>query len=185
MHLSVAFADVARAMAGNASTIHPAEAHGCLCGALCLRPDYSLLEWLDEILPDTSGPGGDAEVFGALFSDTAGALARPDMEFEPLLLDDDAPLAGRVESLAAWCQGFLYGFGASGNAERASLPESVREVLADLAQICHAGAVGSEPAEAEEEALAELVEFVRAAVQLAYDDLAPARAIVPPPQSGH
>ena len=185
MHLTVAFAEVARAMAGNASAIHPAEAHGCLCGALCLRPDYSLPEWLDEILPDAAATGGGADVFGALFSESAGALARPDMEFEPLLPEDDASLAERVESLAAWCHGFLYGFGASGNAERTALPESVREVLADLAQICHAGAVGSESAEVEEEAFAELVEFVRAAVQLAYDDLAPARASVPAPQSGH
>jgi hypothetical protein len=185
MHLSVAFAEVARAMAGNASAIHPAEAHGCLCGALCLRPDYSLPEWLDEILPDAAASGGGSDVFGAVFSDTAGALARPDMEFEPLLPDDDASLAERVESLAAWCQGFLYGFGASGNADRSALPETVREVLADLAQICHAGAVGSESADVEEDAFSELVEFVRAAVQLAYDDLAPARARLLPPQSGH
>jgi hypothetical protein len=185
MHLSVAFADVARAMAGSASAIHPAEAHGCLCGALCLRPDYSLPEWLEEILPDAAAATGEASVFAALFSDSAGALARPDMEFEPLLPDDDVALAERVESLAAWCQGFLYGFGAAGNAEQASLPEPVREVLADLTQICHAGGVGSESAEVEEEAYAELVEFVRAAVQLAYEELAAVRAAVLTPQSGH
>jgi len=185
MHLSMAFAEVAGAMAGRASAIHPAEAHGCLCGALCLRPDYSLPEWLDEILPDAENADGAGGVFATLFSDSAGALARPDMEFEPLLPDDETALAERVESLAAWCQGFLYGFGAAGNAERASLPEPVREVLADLAQICHAGAVGAESPEVEEEAYAELVEFVRAAAQLAYDELAPVRAGVLTPQSGH
>jgi hypothetical protein len=185
MHLSVAFADVARAMAGRASAIHPAEAHGCLCGALCLRPDYSLPDWLDEILPDAAAASGEEGIFATLFSDSAGALTGPDMEFEPLLPDDDVALAERVESLAVWCQGFLYGFGAAGNAERASLTEPVREVLADLTQICHAGAVGAESVDVEEEAYVELVEFVRAAVQLAYDELAPVRAGVLTPQSGH
>ena len=59
------------------------------------------------------------------------------------------------------------------------------EVLADLAQVSHAGAVGSEAAEVEEEAYAELVEFLRAAVQIVYEELGAARAAVPMPQSGH
>jgi uncharacterized protein YgfB (UPF0149 family) len=65
------------------------------------------------------------------------------------------------------------------------LPETVAEVLGDLAQISHAGAVGSEEAEVEEEAYAELVEFVRAAVQITYEELGVARAGVPEPKSGH
>ena len=82
----------------------------------------------------------------------------------------------RVEALAAWCQGFLYGFGAAGTAARAKLPEPVSEVLADLAQLSHAGALGVGGARGEEDAYVELVEFVRAGVQLVYDELAPLRA---------
>ena len=185
MHPSVAFADVARALAAATSAVHAAEAHGCLCGALCLRPDYSLAEWLDEILPEPAAEAAANQPFAALFEETAGVLARPAMEFEPLLPDDEAGLAERVSALAAWCQGFLYGFGASGTAAQAKLPETVAEVLRDLAQVSHAGAVGSEEAEVEEEAYAELVEFVRAAVQIAYEELGAARASVPAPQSGH
>ena len=184
MHSSVAYADVARALAAAASEVPAAEAHGCLCGALCLRPDYSLAEWLDEILADPAA-GAANEPFATLFEESLGVLARPDMEFEPLLPDDDAGLAERVSALAAWCQGFLYGFGASGAAAQAKLPETVTEVLGDLTQLSHAGAVGSEDAEAEEEAYAELVEFVRAAVQIVYEELGVARAGVPAPQSGH
>jgi uncharacterized protein YgfB (UPF0149 family) len=184
MHPSVAFADVARALAAATSAVHAAEAHGCLCGALCLRPDYSRAEWLDEILPEPAGEAAN-EPFATLFEETVGVLARPAMEFEPLLPDDDTDLAERVSALAAWCQGFLYGFGASGTAAQAKLPETVAEVLADLAQISQAGAVGAEDAEAEEAAYAELVEFVRAAVQITYEELGVARAGVPEPQSGH
>ena len=185
MHPSVAFADVAQALAAGASAVHPAEAHGCLCGALCLRPDYSLAEWLDEVLPDMTAAAEAAGPFATLFAESLRVLASPDMEFEPLLPDDETDLAERVASLAAWCQGFLYGFGSSGAAAQAKLPAAVNEVLADLAQISHAGVVGAEPPEAEEEAYAELVEFLRAAVQIVYEELGAARASVPAPQSGH
>jgi hypothetical protein len=185
MPSSVAFADVAQALAAGASAVHPAEAHGCLCGALCLRPDYSLAEWLDEILPDVASAARGDGPFAALFDESAGVLARPDMEFEPLLPDDASELAERVASLAAWCQGFLYGFGASGTAAQAKLPETVNEVLADLARLSHAGAVGSESSEVEEEAYAELVEFLRAAVQVVYEELGAVRASVAASKSGH
>jgi uncharacterized protein YgfB (UPF0149 family) len=183
MHPTVAFADVARALDAGTSAVHPAEAHGCLCGALCLRPDYSLADWLDEILPDANA---DADgPFARLFAETAGVLAGTDMEFEPLLPDDDTDLASRVAALAAWCQGFLYGFGSAGTASQVALAETVGEVLADLAQVSHAGAVGSESRDVEEDAYVELVEFVRAGVQIVYEELSALRARQPAPRSGH
>ena len=50
------------------------------------------------------------------------------------------------------------------------------EVLADFAEVARAGGVGSESAEVEEGAFAELVEFVRVGVQLIYDELSELRA---------
>jgi uncharacterized protein YgfB (UPF0149 family) len=81
-----------------------------------------------------------------------------------------------VEALGAWAQGFLYGFGAAGPYKRGVLSGEVTEVLTDLAEVARAGAVGSDAAEVEESALAELVEFVRVGVQLVYDELADLRA---------
>ena len=185
MHPSVAFDDVARTLSSGASAVHPAEAHGCLCGALCVRREYSLAEWIDEILPDGEvALTGDGPLEG-LFEEAAGVLSRAEMEFEPLLPDDETDLAARVEALGAWCQGFLYGFGAAGTAAHAKLPATVSEVLADLAQVSQVGAPGGEAPEAEESAYAELVEFLRAAVQLVYDELAGLRQGQPVSQSGH
>ena len=96
-----------------------------------------------------------------------------------------ADLASRVAALAAWCQGFLYGFGSAGTASQAALSESVGEVLADLAQVSHAGAVGAESPEVEEDAYVELVEFVRAGVQIVYEELAALRASQSASRSGH
>lgn len=185
MHPSVAFDDVARTLSSGASAVHPAEAHGCLCGALCVRREYSLAEWIDEILPDGDvALTGDGPLEG-LFEESAGVLSRAEMEFEPLLPDDETDLAVRVEALGAWCQGFLYGFGAAGTAAHAKLPATVGEVLADLAQVSHVGVPEGEAPETEESAYAELVEFLRAAVQLVYDELAGLRQGQPVSQSGH
>jgi hypothetical protein len=175
------FDEVAQALAAAGSAVHASEAHGCLCGAACVRRDYGLAEWKDEIFPD----GADDGRFATLQARTVAALAGGQMEFEPLLPDDEQPLTVRVEALSAWCHGFLYGFGAAGTAGGARLPDDVAEVLADLAKFSQAGAVGSESPEVEEDAYIELVEFVRAAAQLVYDELAAQRASQPPPSPGH
>jgi uncharacterized protein len=170
MTSSLAFNEVAQALAAGGSSVHAAEAHGCLCGALCVRSGFGFGDWLDEILPDTvtlpdrDGPLAD------LYEQSAAVLAAPDMEFDPLLPDDDASLDERVDALSAWCQGFLYGFGSAGTG-RPSPSGEVTEVLADFAEISRGGSVGMDPTEIEEDAYMELVEFLRVGVQLVYDEL--------------
>lgn len=181
MSAPIAFDDVAQALAAGGSTVHAAEAHGCLCGALCARRIYLAAEWLEELLPDGLEPGKTVSVTTAgplksLFDQGRAVLEAREMEFEPLLPPDEATLDERVEALGAWAQGFLYGFGAAGPFKPGTLTTAVAEVLTDFAEVARAGAVGSESVEVEEGALAELVEFVRVGVQLIYDELADLRA---------
>jgi len=184
MNSRVAYDDVARALVARGSTVHPAEAHGCLCGALCARRDYSSANWLEDILPDEGADRSDDSALAEVLTETAGALARPDLDFQPLL-PGDAAIDERVEALAAWCQGFLYGIGSAGTTGRGALPGDAREVLADLARIAQAGAPGTDSPEDEENAYVELVEFLRAGVQLVYEDLATLRASQPVSHSAH
>jgi uncharacterized protein YgfB (UPF0149 family) len=100
------------------------------------------------------------------------------MEFTPLLPDDDVSLALRTDALAHWAQGFLYGLAMGEIGRNPSLPGTVREILGDFAEISRATlSTDGDPAdvyvgdEADEEAFFELHEFVRAGVQLVYDDL--------------
>ncbi len=101
MSAPIAFDDVAQALAASGSTVHAAEAHGCLCGALCARRVYLPAEWLEELLPDGPEPGKPAGLVAGgplrqLFDQSRAVLEAREMEFEPLLPPDAAALAERV-----------------------------------------------------------------------------------------
>ena len=181
-------AELASALESARSQVPGPEAHGCLCGALSARGDYALADWVEELLPgagDDPATAGPREALGRAFVATVEALSGEDFEFEPLLPGDDQPLAERAEALALWCQGFLYGFGTGGHAARDIRQGDVAEVLADLAELSRAGLSPSDDEETQEQALANLVEFVRVGVQLVYEQLAPLRRVERMSAAGH
>jgi uncharacterized protein YgfB (UPF0149 family) len=173
MH-SVSFDELDQAFAQGNAPVDPAEAHGSLCGALCAVPGYRLQDWLDEVLPDAQR-GGGARARGLLqtvFDETAQALGGGEMDFAPLLPDDESTLEVRVESLADWCGGFLYGLGVGKLPSLDAVPGEVGEVLRDFTELSRASVGRDEGEEANESAYAELVEFIRAGTQLVFEELA-------------
>jgi uncharacterized protein YgfB (UPF0149 family) len=66
-------------------------------------------------------------------------------------------------------------FGAASTVPGPRLTADVDEALRDFAEISRVGAVGEESEQIEEEAYAQLIEYVRAAAQLVYDELEPRR----------
>ena len=147
------------------------ECHGVLCGALCVHEAYDARRWLDEVLVDGAA-GVDVEPFVPIVADTAASLRGDQMTFQPFLPDDAASIASRADSLGEWCEGFLFGLGTGALPEQSRLPAEVLEVLRDLAQISRATCGEEQSDEENENAYAELVEFVRVGVQLVHDELA-------------
>ena len=180
--LQVTFAEVVRVLEGLGSSVPAAEAHGCLVGALCTSPHYPMERWLEEIIPDEDRRNDDdsQQALRLLYADTLNALRGEDMEFEALLPDDDVSLESRAGGLSQWCQGFLYGFGtgqSNGAVKQDELPGNVNEILNDLTHIGRASVeLDGDGNESEEEAYAEVVEYVRVGVQLIHDELIPAAA---------
>ena len=168
----VTFPEVARVLQTLNSSIAAAESHGCLCGALCTTQQYPVDAWLDELVPDAEPEQDDDRApLRLLFADTMRALRGDEMEFQLLLPEDDDPLVERASALSQWCQGFLYGFGTGQPVARAELTSEVEEVLRDLTHISQASVETGADAEEEEQAYAEIVEYVRAGVQLIHDEL--------------
>ena len=181
--LTVTFEEVDSALAAIDSALAAAEAHGGLCGSLALSGGLTAATWLAELVPSTAAEGEEGEeelrsrnLLETLFDETAGSLASVDLDFMPLLPDDQEPLERRVVALAAWCTGFLYGIGSGGLPAREELTADLAEVLGDFAEISRATVDTDESEESSETSYAELTEFVRAGVQLAYEELVPHRA---------
>lgn len=159
--------------------------HGLLCGALCVvsADQLSAPRLLEEVGPMTSAPGAhDQDALLRLRDGVCADLQSADMDFAPLLPDDAQALHHRVDALSAWCGGFLYGLSSRQQLDLRAMSEEARETLRDFAQFTQAGFDASGDLEAEENAYAELVEYVRVGAQLLFLELRP-RAASPEDES--
>ncbi|HTW74018.1 MAG TPA: UPF0149 family protein [Steroidobacteraceae bacterium] len=181
MPTTLDYAQIQRSLTASHALADPAEAHGTLAGALCALGPYRLEDWLAEILPDGIGPGRADPALASLYASTVAALSGRDMQFDLLIPAEDRPIEERTRALTSWCTGFLYGLGSNGAADPQRLPGDLGEIVRDLTEITRAGVDTSDSLEANESALAELVEFVRVGVQLVFDELEPLREREPPP----
>lgn len=171
---NITFAAAEQVFDAAGAALSVAESHGCLAGALCVQGSYSLQNWLEEVLPDgarTEQTDKLREPMAAIFDHAVRTLNAGEMEFAPLLPDDEAPLSERAEALAQWSQGFLYGFGVGRSAALENSLPQIEEVLRDIAEVSRASSKDLSGSEEEEQAYAELVEYVRAGTQLIHDEL--------------
>lgn len=152
------------------------EAQGTLCGMICVSGTGGLNDWLSHILGEEKDsknlyiPESD-KILSALHDATVKELLDGDYDLEMLLHDDDTPLDIRIEDLTNWCQGFLYGLSAAGLKDIKKLPEEASEVLQDMLDISKAGYDAEADEEENEEAYAEIVEYIRIGVYVVFDTL--------------
>lgn len=161
------------------SDIAAAELHGISCGSICVLPLTRSSAGMVSLL---SLDKPDAPLLDALADLTAyssNQLKEGDAEFQLLLPPDSAPIEERTQALADWCQGFVVALLQGPYKEVAQLPEALQEVVQDLLAIAQAQASGDDP-RGEDWALAELEEYVRAGVQLIYEEIYAANPITDP-----
>lgn len=174
---SSSFSSLGDTLARAGAACDAAEAHGTVCGVLCIGAADGD-GWIRHILDQATG--GEAQQKAcrrellALRDSARALLVSGTLEFTPYLPDDEIGLAARTAALAEWCQGFLFGMGLGGERLRTSeLAEEAGEVLRDLGEIAKAGFEGGEPSDQDEADYAEVVEYVRVGVQLLFEELRP------------
>ena len=155
-----------------------AQSHGLLSGRLAIAGAASGFDWLSQVLEGTDANDalrGECEaMLGALYESTYRQLAERQSEFEPLLPDDDDSTVVRAAALAHWCEGFLHGLVSAehGDALKERLSaEPLADIIKDMLQITRAVADEDSDTETDEQAYAELVEYLRVAAQLTYEEL--------------
>lgn len=158
------------------------QAHGLLCGQLAAAGSDARQLWVERVLEGSDTENalrGEAQaVLEALFDYTYRQLSARQSAFQPLLPDEGSSVETRVEGLAHWCEGFLHGLVTSeaAQAQKDKLAaEPLSEIIKDLLQLTRASADPDEDEEANENAYAELVEYVRVTTQLVYEEMAQLR----------
>jgi len=169
------YGELQAALGGTATGSAAAEAHGTLCGLLCAGAEDIPEAWIQNTLANAEeysfGGRVDARsLLEAMHAATVAALAGDEMGFQLSLPPDDAPIEDRAAALASWCSGFLYGLAIRGLRPMEELPDELKEILSDFSEIGRAGVAEEEVEEAGESAFAELVEYVRVAVQIVHDE---------------
>lgn len=174
------FLELDQALARADAAVGAAGAHGLLCGLSCSagRVDQGL--WAAQVFEDADPQNvavrqGCAAV-QALADWTVPALNDPVLGMDLLLPADSEPLAERTAALGEWCQGFLLGLASGGITRDTPVPDDVAELIRDFTEISRAGFDVEAGDEEDEDAFAQIVEYVRVGVLLINDELQPTGA---------
>ena len=182
MELGLDYDNLDSALRRCGSSWDAAQAHGLLAARLAVAGADAGFGWLAQVLQGTAETDALRTECEAMLRDlfelTYRQLAERQSEFLPLLPGDTATTGIRVMALAHWCEGFLHGLvsGAEGEELKARLAsDPLAEIIKDMLQMTRADTEGEDDGEAGEAAFAEIVEYLRVAAQLAYEELADLR----------
>ena len=158
------------------------QSHGLLSGRLAIAGADSGFDWLSQVLEGTNKADtmrAECEsMLGALFEGTYRQLDERQSEFEPLLPNVDDCTSVRATALAHWCEGFLHGLVAANHGDDLKTrlaAEPLADIIRDMLQITRASADEDSDTQSDDSAYTELVEYVRVATQLVYEELADLR----------
>ena len=159
-----------------------AQTHGLLTGRLAIAGAPAGVDWLVQVLEDTDERNAARvecqKILDSLYQTTYWQLSERLSEFAPLLPSDEDDLYMRAPALGHWCEGFLHGLVSSKHADELKqrlAEEPLSDVIKDMLQITRAGLDEETDAEENEVAYTELVEYLRVAAQLCYEELADVR----------
>lgn len=157
-----------------------AGAHGLLAGRLAVLGAASATSWQALLLEGAASPDRMREtetaLLGEMWAGTYRQLAERLSEFEPLLPADTSGTAERAAALGRWCEAFLHGLVSVGHDDalrKRLAAEPVAGIIRDMLQITRATADGD--GEEDERAFTEIVEYLRVATQLIYEEFAELR----------
>jgi len=168
---SVSYAALEAALSAAGKPFQAAEVHGILSGLLCVDANVPVERAVAAVTGAFSAvPDEPVPLVSSLLSQTRQAFEDAQFAFDLLLPEDEAPLSQRAQSLAHWCQGYLYGLGMGGERKWSGQAE---EILRDFQAICQLDPEAE--GEENERAFAELVEYVRIGAQLLFTEAALAR----------
>lgn len=169
------YSELSELLRQSGSVARAADCHGFLCGHLCVTelPERDIWEEYLDLQTDNDKIAIDClDRIDRLLVDTRRLLDSPELDFQLMLPDDDNSLSERVIALGEWCNGFLNGFALGQQSGAIMAHEDSKELIESFARICQVDPddVGDE---SDEQALFELIEYVRMGTIFLFDQLQP------------
>lgn len=181
MTAEIEYDDLDGALRRCGSNWDAAQVHGLLSSRLAISGLNAGFDWLQIVLEGTDPADAlrvECEVMLSNLFEVAGRqLSERMSEFSPLLPDDADATEARVAALAHWCEGYLHGLvsgGHEGALKERLAADPIADIIKDMLEITRATDAGQDDEESED-AYAELVEYLRVAAQLVYEELADLR----------
>lgn len=152
----------------NSIALTAAEIHGLITGLICGGSrDQGWQTLVHDLANDgLAFPQVIAQPLRELYDTTFETLDDSDFAFSMLFPDENASVFDHADALAGWVNHFLLGLGVA--QPKLAEKKEVSEVITDLRNIGMLGYDEDEDQEELEQALEEVVEYVRVAVQLCY-----------------
>lgn len=162
------YAELTQALGDTTLKLHPSQIHGLICGILCGQPNNAAIwtEWLkgEKITRKV------AQLLKKLYEGSERQLKEFAFELQLLLPMDTEDLTARAEALTLWSQGFLTGLKLVNVPIVSREPSEATEAINDLIEIAKMNYEEVVANEEDEAAYMELVEYVRMAAILIYQD---------------
>jgi yecA family protein len=167
------------------SSWNAAQVHGLLCSRLAVAGTEGARRWFEQVLDETDPNNAlrteCEQMLDSLCAATWRQLVERQSEFALLLPGDEDTADLRAESMAQWCEGYLHGLVAEKHSDALKeklAAEPLADIIKDMLQITRAATDDDDDEEGVENAYAELVEYLRVAAQLVYEELAEFRSPV-------
>lgn len=178
--------EVEAVLRASGSSWTAAQAHGLLCSRLAVLGAEGGADWLGLLFENStaadSAHADDIAVLQQACAETHRQFADRLSEFDLLLPAESESVSVIAAAMAEWCEGFLHGLvsDVKGEALKQKLAaEPLSDIIRDMLEMTRAAAGGDgeegENEEGDDEALTELVEYLRVAAQLVYEELAELR----------
>ncbi|WP_430010387.1 UPF0149 family protein [Methylophaga lonarensis] len=159
-------------MAGDGPSTQ-AELQGALCGLLCMNAKANRTDWFRQLFEDFHPGEDEINALTQLFDQTIQALNSPEYDFKLAFPEDSFPLASRLIAMADWCQGLIFGLGASGLTDETDLSADSQEYIVDVIKISQIADVDLSNADEDEANFEELTEYLRMGLFVLYSELQP------------
>ena len=159
-----------------------AQSHGLVSSRLAVAGTRAVSESLGQVLEGSDTANAlrteCEDMLATLWQSTHRAFSERLSAFQPLLPDDNDSADKRTEALAHWCEGYLHGL-VSGEHDAALkerlAAEPLADIIKDMLQITRATVDELDDDGSDDDAYIEIVEYLRVAAQLIYEELAELR----------